>query len=97
MVVASTCHDQCPVIDAISLPTPQMASRGLRTLCLTYTDFPATAPGRPEDFFETSHDEDLIVNCIVGIKVCAAMYICRSTIHLLHAIVNAAEMCSQAC
>jgi hypothetical protein len=48
-----------------------MASRGLRTLCLTYTDFPASAPGRPEDFFETSHDEDLVVNCIVGIKVCA--------------------------
>jgi P-type Ca2+ transporter type 2C len=46
-----------------------MASRGLRTLCLTYTDFPATAPGRPEDFFETSHDDDLVVNCIVGIKV----------------------------
>lgn len=46
-----------------------MASRGLRTLCLTYTDFPASAPGRPEDFFETSHDEDLVVNCIVGIKV----------------------------
>lgn len=46
----------------------QMASRGLRTLCITYTDFPATAVGRPEDFFETSHDDELIVNCIVGIK-----------------------------
>ena len=51
-------------------PAAQMASRGLRTLCLTYTDFPASAPGRAEDFFETSHDEDLVVNCIVGIKVC---------------------------
>jgi Ca2+-transporting ATPase len=46
----------------------QMASRGLRTLCLSYTDFPASAPGRPEDFFETSHDEDLTMLCIVGIK-----------------------------
>ena len=53
-----------------------MASRGLRTLCLTYTDFAATAPGRPEDFFETSHDDNLVVNCIVGIKVRWRLALC---------------------
>lgn len=53
-----------------------MASRGLRTLCLSYTDFPETSPGRPEDFFETSHDEDLTMLCIVGIKVRPACGLC---------------------
>ena len=46
-----------------------MASRGLRTLCLAYTDFPASDPSRPEDFFGESHDDDLTLLCIVGIKV----------------------------
>ncbi len=45
----------------------QMANRGLRTLCLSYTDFPAE--GNPPDFLEKSYDENLVAICIVGIKV----------------------------
>ena len=44
-----------------------LASRGLRTLCLSYTDFPAD--GNPDDFLEKPYDENLIATCIVGIKV----------------------------
>ena len=47
-----------------------MASRGLRTLCLAYTDLPLVDDSRPSDFFETPHVEGLIATCIVGIKVC---------------------------
>lgn len=47
----------------------QMASRGLRTLCLSFVDFPAEAPGRPADFFDQPTDENLTAMCIVGIKV----------------------------
>lgn len=46
----------------------EMAARGLRTLCLTYRDFPATDPSRPADFFKTPHEEGLTAYCIVGIK-----------------------------
>ena len=48
-----------------------MASRGLRTLCLAYTDFPKEDASRPEDFFEKPHalEHNLTALCIVGIKV----------------------------
>lgn len=46
-----------------------MASTGLRTLCLAYTDFPEEDSGRPENFLSTPHEEDLTMLCIVGIKV----------------------------
>lgn len=45
----------------------EMASRGLRTLCLSYRDFPPEH-SRPADFFKTPHEEDLTALCIVGIK-----------------------------
>lgn len=45
-----------------------MASTGLRTLCLAYTDFPRSDPFRPADFFAQPHEENLTVLCIVGIK-----------------------------
>ena len=47
-----------------------MASRGLRCICLTYRDYPATDPSRPADFFEDADrvDRDLIAMAIVGIK-----------------------------
>lgn len=45
-----------------------MASRGLRTLCLAYTDYPAEDPLRPAGFFDTPPEKDLTVTCIVGIK-----------------------------
>ncbi len=50
-----------------------MASRGLRTLCLAYTDLPLIDDSRPPDFFEAPHVESLIATCIVGIKVCGAV------------------------
>lgn len=45
-----------------------MASTGLRTLCLAYTDFPKSDPFRPADFFSKPHEENLTMLCIVGIK-----------------------------
>ena len=47
--------------------TTDMASRGLRTLCMTYRDFPANVE-RPADFFETPPDSELICCAITGIK-----------------------------
>ena len=46
----------------------EMATRGLRTLCLAYVDFPATDAARAADFFVKPHEEDLTAMCIVGIK-----------------------------
>jgi Ca2+-transporting ATPase len=46
-----------------------MASRGLRTLCLAYTDLPFEDDSRPADFFDSPHEESLVATCIVGIKV----------------------------
>lgn len=48
-----------------------MASTGLRTLCLAYTDFEEADPSRPDDFFEKPHglEANLTALCIVGIKV----------------------------
>jgi Ca2+-transporting ATPase len=46
----------------------EMASRGLRTLCLAYKDYPANVPGRPADFFEKPDETELTAMCIVGIK-----------------------------
>lgn len=48
-----------------------MASTGLRTLCLAYTDFPESDPSRPADFFSQPHEENLTMLCIVGIKASA--------------------------
>ena len=48
--------------------TTGMASRGLRTLCLTYRHFPAEAAASV-DFFETAPDTELTCCAIVGIKV----------------------------
>ena len=47
----------------------EMASRGLRTLCLAYTDLPLVDESRPADYFENPHADALIATCIVGIKV----------------------------
>lgn len=46
-----------------------MASRGLRTLALSYVDFPEHDASRADDFFDTPSDENLTAMCIVGIKV----------------------------
>lgn len=48
--------------------TTEMASRGLRTLCITYRDFPADAASNA-DSFELAPDTDLVCCAIVGIKV----------------------------
>jgi P-type Ca2+ transporter type 2C len=47
-----------------------MASRGLRCICLTYTDYPENDPKRAADFFEDADrvDRDLVAMAIVGIK-----------------------------
>ncbi|KAL3138057.1 hypothetical protein ABBQ38_005290 [Trebouxia sp. C0009 RCD-2024] len=47
--------------------TTDMAARGLRTLCITYRDFPSSA-GLPADSFETPPDSELICCAITGIK-----------------------------
>ena len=46
-----------------------MASKGLRTIALAYTDFQAEDSSRPAKFFDTPPDENLILMAIVGIKV----------------------------
>lgn len=43
----------------------EMASSGLRTLCLAVRDFPAA---KPHSFFEQPPSEALTMCCIVGIK-----------------------------
>lgn len=47
-----------------------MASRGLRCICLTYTDYAEVDPSRPEGFFSDAAlvDDNLIAMAIVGIK-----------------------------
>ncbi|EFJ50671.1 hypothetical protein VOLCADRAFT_88435 [Volvox carteri f. nagariensis] len=47
-----------------------MAKRGLRCICLTYTDYPLVDDSRPLDFFEDSDylDRNLVAMAIVGIK-----------------------------
>lgn len=52
--------------------TTGMASRGLRTLCITYRDFPADAASAA-DFFETAPDTELTCCAIVGIKVLGSL------------------------
>lgn len=47
--------------------TTDMAARGLRTLCITYRDFPSSA-AMPADAFETPPDSELICCAITGIK-----------------------------
>lgn len=58
---------------ALNEVVTDMASRGLRTLCLAYTDLPLVDESRPADYFETPHAEALIATCIVGIKVCSEL------------------------
>ncbi|GFR48829.1 hypothetical protein Agub_g10782 [Astrephomene gubernaculifera] len=55
--------------EMITLVT-SMAKRGLRCICLSYRDYPATDPERPPDFFEDADkvDNGLIAFAIVGIK-----------------------------
>ncbi len=45
-----------------------MAQEGLRTLCLSYRDFPETAEAQSAGF-DAPPEEDLTACCIVGIKV----------------------------
>lgn len=66
----STVHCSCR--ETFWARTPQMASRGLRTLCLSYVDFPLDDPARPADFFDQPSDDNLTAMCIVGIKVAPA-------------------------
>ena len=47
----------------------EMAGKGLRTIGLAYTDFPAEDPSRPATFFDNAPDNNLILMAIVGIKV----------------------------
>ena len=44
----------------------EMASKGLRTLCLAVRDFP---PERPAGFFDEPPTQELTLCCLVGIKV----------------------------
>ncbi|GAB4816684.1 hypothetical protein N2152v2_003730 [Parachlorella kessleri] len=46
----------------------EMASRGLRTLGLSYTDFPLVDPNRPDDYFAKPPEDNLTLLCVVGIK-----------------------------
>ena len=46
----------------------QMAQQGLRTLCLSYRDFPAAENAQAESF-DVPPEEQLTACCIVGIKV----------------------------
>ena len=48
--------------------TTGMAARGLRTLCITYRDFP-TGADRPADLFDLAPDTELTCCAITGIKV----------------------------
>ena len=45
-----------------------MAQEGLRTLCLSYREFPEASDAQSEGF-DTPPEEDLTACCIVGIKV----------------------------
>jgi Ca2+-transporting ATPase len=47
-----------------------MASKGLRCICLTYTDYPLHDASRPANFFEEADrvDNNLVCCAIVGIK-----------------------------
>lgn len=60
----------CPAATWVTQVVVGMASRGLRCICLAYTDYPAVDPNRPADFFEDSDwvDRNLIATAIVGIK-----------------------------
>jgi len=46
----------------------EMASQGLRTIALAYTDFHAEDASRASNFFDTPPDENLILMAVVGIK-----------------------------
>ena len=70
-VVLMTPEHKLQLLEIVS----QMANRGLRTLCLSHTDFPCS--GNPEDFFETPYDENLVASCIVGIKVSSVSRWCN--------------------
>lgn len=59
----------------------EMAQLGLRTLCLSYRDFPATADPQSGSF-DSPPEEDLTACCIVGIKVSMTLtsILCRSSL-----------------
>lgn len=46
-----------------------MASGGLRTLCLTTRELDASLADAPEEALENPPDEQLTLCCIIGIKV----------------------------
>ncbi|KAI8477413.1 MAG: hypothetical protein J3K34DRAFT_453016 [Monoraphidium minutum] len=63
-----------PMTDAVREELMQvvvtMASRGLRCICMTYTDYPEKDAKRAPDFFEDAAevDSNLVAQAIVGIK-----------------------------
>ena len=65
-VVPMTAADREALLKAVV----GMASRGLRCICLTYTDYPVEDAKRPADFFEDAArvDDNLVALAIVGIK-----------------------------
>jgi hypothetical protein len=58
------------VRDQLMAVVVDMASRGLRCICMAQADIAAAEKGRPADFFETSDhlDQDMTAVAIVGIK-----------------------------
>ncbi|KAG2500891.1 hypothetical protein HYH03_001650 [Edaphochlamys debaryana] len=65
-IVEMTDADRQKLVEVVT----GMAKRGLRCICLTYTDYPLVDDSRPADFFEDSDnlDRNLVCMCIVGIK-----------------------------
>lgn len=62
----------------------RMAQQGLRTLCLAYRDFPASADAA-SDAFDFPPEEKLTACCVVGIKVCLSFIVqCDKPTSLLH-------------
>ncbi|KAI8473287.1 MAG: plasma membrane calcium ATPase [Monoraphidium minutum] len=67
-------HCSLPPLPRPPEPPPQvvigMASRGLRCICLAYTDYDAVDPSRAADYFADPDraDRDLVALAIVGIK-----------------------------
>ncbi len=79
----------------------ETASRGLRCICLTYTDYDLKDPSRPADFFEDSDrvDRNLICCAIVGIKdpvraeVPEAVRVCQKAGLTIRMVTGAAASC----
>lgn len=73
--------------------TTSMAARGLRTLCITYRDFPASA-NRPADFFETPPDTELICCAITGIKASLCLL---NAVHFISLIISGCKIYKMQC